>query len=160
MSMPPSIPGHRPPGWWARNWKWAVPVGLVFSGVLFCGGILALFAGVFGLMKQSDIYKIAFAKIRRDPDVIAALGTPIDAGWMISGNVRIDNDTGDARLDFPISGPKGEANAHVDAHRSAGRWEFRLLAVDLIEGNRRIILKQNTALPGAIEAPPMRWESE
>lgn len=160
MSMPPSISGHRPPGWWARNWKWAVPVGLMCSVVLFCGGILALFAGVLGMMKQTDVYQIAFAEIRRNPEVIAALGTPIDAGWMASGNVRIDNDTGDARLDFSVSGPKGEGKAYVDAHKSAGHWDFRLLAVDVVEGNRRIIVKQNPALPTAIEAPPMTWESE
>ena len=129
-------PGNK--NWWGRNWPWAAPVG--------CLGLLALFAAfagtivclVFGMMKSSAAYKDAVSKAKAHPAVQEAIGTPIDEGLFVSGNINVSGGSGNANLSIPISGPKGKATVHVVALKSAGRWTFSTLVVD-IDGTEQSI---------------------
>lgn len=96
-------------------------------------GIAAIVAGivmfVFGLIKSSDVYKEAVHRAATNPQVIEMLGTPIETGWWVMGNVNINNDTGHANITIPLSGPKGRARLVVRATEERGSWEYDRLRV-------------------------------
>ncbi|MGZ8851733.1 MAG: cytochrome c oxidase assembly factor Coa1 family protein [Thermoanaerobaculia bacterium] len=121
-------------GWWSRNWKWVVPVGclsIVVMCVAFVGIIVAV---VFGAIKSTDAYTKALNTARNDPRVIQALGTPIEPGFLVTGNVNVDNDRGTANIDFPISGPKGKAKIHAVAEKSDGKWKYSMMQAHIVDG--------------------------
>ncbi|HEY6136506.1 MAG TPA: cytochrome c oxidase assembly factor Coa1 family protein [Thermoanaerobaculia bacterium] len=102
-----------------------------------CGVLIALFAAfcavlvfvVFGAIKRSEVYKGALHRAQSDPRVIAALGEPIEAGFLVTGNVKVDTDGGNASINFPISGPKGKAKVHAVATLEGGQWKYETLTV-------------------------------
>src|SRR4029078_11934 len=105
--MQPADVVYPPPlrGWWSRNWKWFVPV-LGVGMLAICGGCLVGLVGVvFGAIKSSDIYQRSVARAKAAPQVIAALGQPVDDGWMVSGSIQINGSSGTANLHVPLSGP-------------------------------------------------------
>jgi hypothetical protein len=131
------------PGWWRRNWKWAVPVGCLLP-VVVCGGFFALiFTAVFGAIKSSDAYTEALARAKASPEVQAALGTPIEPGFFVSGSIKINNNTGNADLSIPVSGPKGSATIRAVATRAGGPWQYSVLEVLPDGGGRIDLLEQN-----------------
>ncbi len=119
------------PNWWSRNWKWFVPVGCLTT-LLVCAGGLALFLiFIFSKIKSSEVYKEAVLRAKASEEVQAVLGTPIEEGFLVSGNIQVNDLSGQADLAIPISGPKGAATLYVEAEKSAGKWEFSTLMVAL-----------------------------
>ena len=113
-----------------------------------CLGILVLFLcfialivfAVFGMMKSSDVYKAAVAKAKAHPSVQKTIGTPIEEGMFITGNIDVSGSTGQANLSIPISGPNGKGTIYVVAAKSAGQWTFSTLVVEIKETKQRIDL--------------------
>jgi hypothetical protein len=113
-----------------------------------CLGLLALFTGfvvlivsfVFGIMKSSDVYKSALAAARSEPAVEMALGTPIEAGLFVMGNINISGSSGEADLAIPISGPEDKGTIYAVAEKSAGRWIYSILEVEIKTTGERIDL--------------------
>ncbi|WP_170288202.1 cytochrome c oxidase assembly factor Coa1 family protein [Marilutibacter maris] len=129
--------------WWQRNWKWAVPViGLSLLG-LMAAAIFGLLSLVSGMMRSSEPYRHALAEARASAEVVAALGEPIEAGFMPSGNININNDAGEADLSIGVEGPDGEATVYVEATRKRKRWSYQTLVVALPD--REIDLLANAA---------------
>ncbi|MFC1497219.1 cytochrome c oxidase assembly factor Coa1 family protein [Verrucomicrobiota bacterium] len=127
-------------GWWGRNWKWFVPVGCLGSLAIFAGFIALIICLVFGMMKSSGVYKDALAKAKADPSVQKIIGTPIEEGMFVTGNINVNGSSGQADLSIPISGPDGKATVYVVAAKSAGQWTFSTLVVEIKETNQRIDL--------------------
>lgn len=126
--------------WLARNWKWVLPVGVLLSLLLFAafvGGILFIVESSF---QHSEFYVQALARARTDPQVVEKMGQPIQAGWLASGSVKTSGSSGDADLAIPISGPKGKGTLYVAATKTAGRWEFQTLQVEVTGESERIDL--------------------
>ena len=138
-TQPPPQPGVPQRGWWSRNWKWVVPVGCLSIIVLCVAFVGIIVAAVFGAIRSSDVYSQALHTAQNDPRVIAALGTPVKPGFLIGGNVHVENDRGNAQIDFPISGPKGKASVHAEATKSSGRWTYSVLRAR-VEGGAPIDL--------------------
>jgi hypothetical protein len=128
------------PNWWGRNWKWFVPVLAAVMLALFAAFIAAIFAFVFGMMKSSEPYQEALTRATADPQIIQALGEPIESGYFVQGNINTDGPTGEAALAIPLKGPKGAAKVYVEATRSAGQWDYKTLVVQIEGGNQRIDL--------------------
>ena len=126
--------------WWNRNWKWFVPVGCLGSLILFVGFIALIVCLVFGMMKSSDVYKQALAKAKARPAVQATIGTPIEEGLLITGNINVSGPSGQANLSIPISGPDGKATIYLVAAKSAGQWSFSTLVVEIKQTRQRIDL--------------------
>ncbi|MGD9368190.1 MAG: cytochrome c oxidase assembly factor Coa1 family protein [Desulfobacteraceae bacterium] len=126
--------------WWGRNWKWFVPVGCLGTLVLFAGFIVLIMYFVFGMMKSSDAYNVAVAKARAHSLVQESIGTPIEEGVFITGSINASGPSGQASLSIPISGPNGEGTIFVEAEKSAGRWTFSTLVVEIKETKQRIDL--------------------
>ena len=128
MSAQAAVPAP-PASWWSRNWKWFVPTGCLTLILLFGLFMALIFTVVMGSMKSSDAYKEAVARARANPNVVEKLGTPIQEGMFVTGNINVQNDSGAADLQIPISGPKGKAVIHAVATKSAGKWEYSRLTV-------------------------------
>ncbi len=75
--------------------------------------------------------------------MIAALGTPIEDGLVPSGKTNVNGPTGEADIAIPISGPKGKGTIYAVGTKSAGKWEFSKLAVQ-IDGGEMIDLKKSS----------------
>jgi len=136
MNRSPMPARPQSPDWWARNWKWLVPL-LVLGAML---GFVVFFASVMGFIKSSEAYIGAVARAQSDAEVAAALGTPIREGWFCAGSVSLSGDNGRAELQIPVSGPKSKATIFVVASKSAGTWRFERLIVFLLECGRQVDL--------------------
>jgi hypothetical protein len=136
---PPPLPGKQSGSWWHRNWKWFVPVS-VGSVVVFFGFIMLIVSFVFGLMKSSDAYKEALAIAESNPYVQEALGYPLEDGLLVMGNITVNGSSGHADLAIPVSGPDGKGTLYVLASKSAGRWRFQRLVLDIEATHERIDL--------------------
>ncbi len=93
-------------------------------GLLFVFGILTL---VFSILRGSAAFENALEMASEHPAVIEVTGEPIEAGWLVSGNVETTGPTGHANLAIPISGPDGNGTLQVEATKSAGEWTFNHL---------------------------------
>jgi len=104
-----------------------------------CSVLLALcivvFAGIvifaFGMIKRTDVYRIANDRAIHDPRVIDAVGTPVETGWWVRGSIDAHDGEGSADITFPIHGPKGKATVEARATRDvrAGKWVFTNMKV-------------------------------
>ena len=140
--LPQALPPKKPITWWQRNWKWFVPVGCLGLLAIFTGFVVLIVTIVFGMMKSSDVYKGALAQAKADPAVEMALGTPIEEGLFVMGNINISGSSGEADLAIPISGPDDEATIYLVAEKSASRWIFSTLVVEIKTTGDRIDLME------------------
>ncbi len=134
-SEPGALQGRPPKSWWGRNWKWMVPLCVVTPLLLFGGLITLVLLLVFGLIQSTWAYEEALAAARSDVEVTAALGTPIEAGRFVTGNVQVNPGSGYADLVIPISGPRGEGTLYVEAEKARGQWYFTTLEVTVAGTN-------------------------
>lgn len=95
----------------------------LFPVLAFCG----LGGCVLTALRGSDAGNIALAKARVHPEVVAALGTPIEEGYFVSGSEGNTGERGSANLQIPVSGPKGSGTLYVVATMSDGEWHFSKL---------------------------------
>jgi hypothetical protein len=58
----------------------------------------------------------------------------------VTGNIHVSGASGDAGLSIPLSGPNGEATLFVEARKSAGRWTYSTLIVEIKATQQRIDL--------------------
>ena len=141
MAAPSGLGQSAPsPTWFARNWKWLLPAGILLSLLLFASFVGGIFLVVESSFQHSDSYVQALARARADPQVVEKIGQPIKAGWMVSGRINVSGASGIAEISIPIRGPKGKGTLSVVAKKSAGRWEFETLQVEVTGEAGRIDL--------------------
>ena len=105
---------------------------LIILGALGMGAVM--YFGL-GALKSTDVYKTALQNAQNSPEVQAALGTPIEAGFMLAGSMKNENGQGSADINFPISGPKGEGTVYATAtSQPGGTWQYSKLQVVLKDG--------------------------
>lgn len=111
---------------------------------LFIAGVLTF---VFSMFRSSEPYQQALERARQNQQVVAALGTPIEPGWLMAGSINDSGATGEADFSLPIAGPKGKGTIYINARKAAGRWEFRVLVVELDNGTRIDLLNEGVEPP-------------
>lgn len=141
-SAPPLL---RPPNWWTRNWKWFVPVVCVTTIALFLGFVTLIISIVFGAIKSSDAYKTPVTIAKADSRVIAAIGSPVEDGFFVTGKIHVSGSSGTANLAIPLKGPKGRGTLYVVASKEAGVWQFRTLVFQPKGSPSRIDLNQTVS---------------
>lgn len=132
--------------------KW---VALGCAAIVLIGvvGVGALLFFVFGAVKKSAPFTEAMARARANPALVAAIGEPIDTGFLISGNVSYEGTGGTASLAIPLKGPKGNGTLYVEATRAAGAWQYQRLEFEPEGGGARIdLLAETAAAPAAVPA--------
>jgi hypothetical protein len=110
------------------------------AALILIGVIAFVFSVVVGFIKSSDAYVGAVARAKAAPAVVAALGAPLEEGWLVTGNIHVSGPTGLAELAIPISGPRGKATIYVEATKHLGVWQFDHLVVQLKSTHERIDL--------------------
>jgi hypothetical protein len=93
-------------------------------------------------MKSSEVYQVALERAQNDPEVQEALGTPIEAGFLVTGSIQTQGLSGDASLNIPISGPTGSGTVFASARRENGEWIFYTLAVAVDGRDDLIVLNE------------------
>src|ERR1700680_4216296 len=140
---PDTEPINTPPQrthWWGRNWKWFVPTGCLGMLLLAASFVVVILSIAFGARKSSDVYKAVLATAKADPRVISALGSPIEAGFFVSGETNVTGSSGHADLTVPISGPNGKGKIYFVASKFAGTWTFSRLVVEVGKTGEKIDL--------------------
>lgn len=115
-----------------RQWaKWGVILWLTFP--LAFG---ALFLGVFVMLKDSEAYKLAHARLDADERVAAIVGRPLSTG-IPTGSIQASGARGSAELSFSVEGPSGKGKAYLQASQELGLWRLdRLVFQDEASGRR------------------------
>jgi len=127
--------------WFARNWPWFVPV-VVLAPLLTCVGFVTLLGVlVFGLIKNSDPYNDSLQAAQQSPALQAELGTPIEPGFMVFGEIKLNNNSGDADISYTVSGPSGDATVYVVGTKSAGQWTYQTMDAQVDATGQRIDLR-------------------
>ncbi len=112
---------------WIRN-NWALTVfGLLF----FCGSFYGGFQLIF---RNSDAYDLTLSAISRIDEVASRIGEPISVGWSISGSFSTNASVSTVRLEFAISGPKGEGQVFSQSEQIDGEWIVRCVTMDFGSG--------------------------
>jgi hypothetical protein len=98
-------------------------VGLILIGLLVGGGI---FYGAMKLLKNNDPYRDSIAAVQSNQDAVDALGEPIEAGFLISGNISLNNGEGTVDFSIPVSGPNGKGSIHTVGTKPSGSptWTY------------------------------------
>ena len=135
--------------WFSRNWKWAAPTGCLLVVLLVGAFVASIFFFVFSMMKSNDAYQHSMDVARHDARVVAALGTPIEEGWFVSGSFDESGGSGQAQFSIPVSGPKGAGTIYVEARKSAGEWRYSTLVLEVDGSGKRVDL-----LPTPAQATP------
>lgn len=124
---PPPLPQR---SWISRNWLWMIPIGCL-GPVLLCGGFITVIAlSVFGMIKSIGPYDDSLVTVQQDVNAIENMGEPIEAGFVVQGNVHISNGEGSADFSYPVSGPKGGGWVSVVATKKNGEWETESLTLE------------------------------
>jgi hypothetical protein len=117
--------------------RWAIAGVAVWIGVLVLGG--GIVGGVFQILKHSEAYKMAVAKLEASPVATSVLGSPISTG-MPFGQVSINGASGRAALNFSVTGPKAAGVVFVEAVKRDGVWTITHLALKLNDSGKVIDL--------------------
>ncbi len=126
---------------WKRNLLIVVGITVVFT------------IGLSGVIGNSEVSKLAFARAEADPTVRQRIGEPVKRGFFTSGSIETSDASGRADLSIPINGPRGKAKLYVVAQKSAGLWTFSTLQVAFTEGTERVDLLNKAVKP---DQPPTR----
>ncbi len=140
---PPPLPGSPSPdpaaattpllaarrGWWARHWKWAVPLVVLLLGAMLLASIAVFVLGIARVTKSSEPYRVGLLAAQLDQRVIDALGAPVKDGIMPSGSISTSNGTGSANFSVSLHGARGNGTLYIEAERHAGEWHYTTLRV-------------------------------
>jgi TonB family protein len=146
FQQPPQQPQQK--GCLGRNWKWMLPVGclgLILAGVVLVGGIIFV---AMSAIKSSEVYRGALGVVQTHPAAVERLGQPIQDGWFVQGNIKLDASGGNANFQIPVSGPKNSGTLHVRAVSPDGSWMYERLDL-VVGGETTSLLDRNVVQPAA-----------
>ncbi|MBN4070539.1 hypothetical protein JYT76_02545 [Olleya sp. AH-315-F22] len=127
--------------WFTRNWLWVIPVGGCLTIIcLFVFGVGAIFFGITNVLKNSTPYEYSVELASNNSDVIQLLGEPIETHGIMSGNISIQNNSGEVDISIPIKGSKGKGTIIVIGEKIGGEWFYEELYVLIKETNEKINL--------------------
>ena len=121
---------------WAR-WGAVLLLAWVALAVLF-------FVGIVSLLKDSDAYKLAQARLDADERIAAIVGRPFSTG-IPSGSIQTSGPDGTASLAFSVEGPRGKGQVFVEARKRLGQWTISRMAFEEDGTGRRLDLAPESA---------------
>jgi hypothetical protein len=121
----------------ATQRRWA-QCGVVVWLIGFAVALTAL-VFVFGVLKDSEAYKLAVPLLTDDARVATVVGQPMQMG-VPSGEIHTSDAGGSAKLSFSVEGPAGEGSAFVWARMEQGEWKIERLVFEEEGTGQRIDL--------------------
>jgi hypothetical protein len=124
---------------------------LIGCGVLLFLGIAAF---VMKMLRSSEACETAFQAVQQSEIVRREVGMPMTLGWFITGRMNDFNGNGTARLNLPVTGPKGQVSVEVDARGKQGHWTYSKMTATLRATGQEIDLlpllpEHSRALPSS-----------
>lgn len=103
--------------------KLVIIVGGIVTGVVVAGALLigAIVGAAFYSIGKSEAAVAAKNFLRSNEKLTEEIGEVRDFGFFITGNVKVDNSDGVARLHLKVVGARRNANATVDLAYTGGR---------------------------------------
>ena len=99
----------------------SVVIGLGLIGLLFIGGIVGTVLYSIG---QSDAAKEARSYLRENEKLKQDIGEVKDFGSIVTGNVNVTSDSGEATINIKVIGERKEVNATVElTYRNNQPWK-------------------------------------
>ena len=110
-------------------------------GVVIWLGAVGLFGGIFGvtfyLLKSSEAYQLGLARLQASTAAVDALGAPISGGTPF-GKIAINGASGQAALNFSVTGSKAAGRLFLEAVKKDGVWSLTALKLK-IDGREELI---------------------
>lgn len=114
-----------------RDNPWLLAAIIAVGVLVIAAAAWAFVNFVMDAMRGSEPYRHGLAAAQSDAQVVAALGSPIEAGTFFEGNISVAGQRGDARFAIPIRGPRSAAMLRIVARRDGGPWKYPSLEVRL-----------------------------
>jgi hypothetical protein len=131
------------PGWWKRNWPWALPVVGCLTFLVVLGVFIgSIFYGVTSMLDDSIPLEYAINKINTDPDIVKLMGFPIVKNGKVQGEFNWINDEKSAHMTVPISGTKENGTLFIKATAIGDTWTYQEIRV-VIQDNNGVDLLDN-----------------
>ncbi|HYL91743.1 MAG TPA: cytochrome c oxidase assembly factor Coa1 family protein [Alphaproteobacteria bacterium] len=135
--------------WFGRNWKWLLPIMMavpIFLIAIFASRMVRSVSDeVTGTLKSSEPYQHAVETATHNAQVLQQLGAPVQPGGDINGAINVSekidvsgnapsDSSGSAEFTIPLKGTLRKGTLHVVARKSAGKWRYQTMQVD-VEGS-------------------------
>jgi cytochrome oxidase complex assembly protein 1 len=144
----PFVLGAKGSGWAWRNGRWdsvehfkRVQRKWAIWGVVIWLAAIALFGGLFGgvfyALGNSEANQLAVSKLQANTEAVSVLGAPISTG-IPSGEISTKGSSGEARLNFSVTGTKANGKLQVEALKKNGVWSLKTLKLK-IDGRDDVI---------------------
>lgn len=144
----PFVLGARGSAWAWRNGRWdsvehfkRVQRKWAIWGVVLWLAAIAMFGSIFGsvfyALRYSEAYQLAVTKLESNTAAMSALGAPISTG-MPSGEISTKDTSGEAKLEFSVTGTKAKGELQVEALKKDGVWSLKVLDLK-IDGRDDVI---------------------
>ena len=118
-----------------RKWcRWSLVVVVVVICIF-----IAIFFGIFSLMKSSEAYKLSIQQIETNIEIKQIFSEPIEAG-LPRGSIQSSGPRGEASLSIPLEGPMAEGTAYVEAKKEMGVWIIKRMEVEIEPSGKRIVI--------------------
>ena len=116
--------------------RWAIWGAVIWlGGIVLFGGI---FGGVFYALGNSEAYQLAVSRLQANTEAVSVLGAPISTG-IPSGEISTKaGGSGQAKLNYSVTGTKAKGALHVEALKKDGVWSLKVLKLK-IDGRDDVI---------------------
>jgi hypothetical protein len=114
-----------------RSWVWILGCGCLIVLLVVIGGCAGIGYAAVSMLKRTEVYAAAMETVRSSPEAQEALGTPIEAGFLVVGTYNVQNNTGRADLMIPVHGPEGRGMLRAVGTRSGEAWTIEYIGLQL-----------------------------
>ena len=134
MNPPPPLAGARASGhgWWRRrrHWRWLLPLAVLATAAAIAALVWLALAKWSQWSRGSEPYQEAMRRARCSVELVAALGEPIQDGYLPTGSMASDaSGSGNSQFLVHLHGPQGNARMFMAAKRDQGQWDYPMLYV-------------------------------
>src|SRR5262249_1459291 len=147
MGSSGAAPMPPPPAKSSSRIVWIIVGAVLGIGLLIVLFVVGIMTAIFGAMKSNEPYRHSVDVAVHDPLGIRALGAPIVPGWLPSGSINVNGDSGEADLSIPLRGSEHRGKLYVTARRAEGVWSYQSMAVRIEGTDERINLLPLTLSP-------------
>ncbi len=116
------------------------------------GSAASMWFGISAMLRGSDVYQAAIAKLDATERATEILGAPIEPG-LPTGSVRMSGSSGRAQLSIPVHGSKARGTIYLEATRRMGRWRFDRIELEVEGREERIDLDPGRVVPAPTPSP-------
>lgn len=135
-----------------RKWKLAL---IITSLVGFCGFLYLLFSAY--TLFRGETYRESLAAVQSHPEVIEALGTPIEPSLLFSPNIFFSS----IFMQYEVHGPRASGKVFMFASKEEDRWALDTVWV-LPEGSEEpidVVEPEPVSSGGSCNAPIDDYET-